>query len=216
MKVKVMKMNGLKLTKICDASFFAALGLVLDNEAGIFINSEAIAIAQFLNMHYHDITSFPLDQLPGNPEFPEGAALNAGLMAAAYADAITKTFNALHLVYDAISLIDLQKSIAFDATDSTDRVLTSTNDTVSNSSTTYDSQNPVLTGRTESNYTRNDNADTTMDHDTSEHTTGTDGRRSPQELIQAEIDFRARNVFMDYLCSLCKDMFGSGVYEEDD
>lgn len=209
-------MNGLKLTKICDASFFAALGLILDNEAGQFINSNAIIINQFLNMHYHDITSFPLDRLPGKPDFPDGAAINAGMMAAAYADAITKTFNAMHFVYDAISLIDLQKTIEFDASDSTDRVLSSTNDSVSNSSTTYDSSTPVLTGRTESTYTRNDNADTTLDHDTTEHTTGTDGRRSPQELIQAEIDFRAKNIFIDYLCNLCKDMFGSGVYEGDD
>lgn len=209
-------MNGYKLFKVCDSSFFSALGLALDNEAGTFIITNADHIVQFMKLHYYDITTLPADQIPGNPDFPTGAAINAGFFAAAYGDAVSKTFDAMNIMYDAISLIDLQKDIEFDATDSNDRTLSSTSDSTSNSSTTFDSSTPVLTGKTEHNYTRNDNADITMDHNTTEHTTGTDGRRSPQELIQSEIDFRARNIFIDYLCSLCKDAFDSGIYEEEE
>lgn len=209
-------MNGYNLYKVCDSSFFSALGLILDNEAGLFITSNAEHIVQFMKMHYNQITTFPADQIPGNPDFPTGAAINAGFFAAAYADAVTKTFNAMHIMYDAISLIDLQKEIEFDATDSNDRTLSSSSDSTSNSSTTFDSSTPVLTGKTEHNYTRTDDTDITMDHNTTEHTTGTDGRRSPQELIQSELDFRAQNIFIDYLCILCRDMFGSGIYEGDD
>lgn len=209
-------MNGYKLYKVCDSSFFSALGLILDNEAGEFITSNAEHIVQFMKMHYDQITTFPADRIPGNPDFPTGAAINAGFFAAVYADAITKTYNAMHIMYDAISLIDLQKDITFDATDSNNRTLSSDSDSTSNSSTTFDSSTPVLTGETSHTYTREDNTDITLDHDTSEHTTGTDGRRSPQELIQAEIDFRAHNIYIDYLCCLCKDVFGSGIYEGDD
>lgn len=209
-------MSGYKLYKVCDPSFFSAVGLILNNEAGTFIIAHADHIVQFMKMHYNQITTFPADQIPGNPDFPDGAAVNAGFFAAAYGDAVTKTFNAMHIAYDAISLIDLQKETTFDAVDSNDRTLSSSSDSTSNSSTTFDSTSPVLTGQTSHTYTRNDNTDITQDHDTTEHTTGTDGRRSPQELIQAEIDFRARNIYIDYLCCLCKDMFGSGIYEGDE
>lgn len=209
-------MTGYKLYKVCDSSFFSALGLILDNDAGRFILAQADHIVQYMKMHYNEITTLPADQIPGNPDFPTGAAINAGFFAAAYGDAVTKTYDAIHIMYDALSLIDLEKEIEFDATDSNDRTLSSSSDSTSNSSTTFDSSTPVLTGQTSHTYTRNDNADITMDHDTTEHTTGTDGRRSPQELIQSEIDFRARNIYIDYLCCLCKDAFDSGIYEEEE
>lgn len=206
----------MKLWKVCDSSFFAALGIAVAGDVGSYIGTIATDAAAYMKMHYNQICTFPVELLPEDPDFPQGAAKNANFVEALYGDAIRKSYEALNLRYEALNLIDLTKSISFDADDSHDRTLSSSSDSTSNSSTTYDDNTPVLTGTVSHAYTRTDNTDIVLDHDTEEHTTGTDGRKTPQEMIDIEMQFRIKAAFIPYLCEICKDAFDSGVYEEGD
>lgn len=205
----------MKLYEVCNSSFFAALGLGLDNAAGTFIMTECDDIAQYMKMHYYSLNSYPVELLPEDPAMPTGAAKNANFIISLYGDAISRAYDALNTNYSAINMIDLTKTISFDSDDSHDRTLSTSSDTTSSSSTTYDDTTPVLTGTVSHAYTRTDNTTIVQDHDTTEHTTGTDGRKTPQEMIEIEMHFRVKQAYIPYICEICKKVFDSGIYEEE-
>lgn len=198
-----------KLIELADASFYAAVAHAIGGDVETYMSSKTPEYAYYTMLTYKDVMCYDNleDTVPGS------TVTNASYFCTVYGEAIQKAFDSLTLTYDTLSLINLTKDIAFDATDSKDRTMSSESDTETTSATTFDSSTQVPTGEISANYTRADNLDITLDHDTTETTTGTDGKRTPQELIRNELDFRAQNVFMAYVCSLVKKCFDCGVYE---
>lgn len=197
-----------KLTEIADRMFFASVAANIGGDIGTYINDKVNDYEYYIKLNYKDVQCYE--------NVDEHELINARYFCNLYSETIEKTFAALAIEYDALSLINTTKQIEFDATDSNDRTLAATTDSETTSATTFDSSTPKTTGKIEYSYSRTDNADITMNHDTTETYTGNDGKRMPQELIQAEIDFRMHNAFMIFLCGLVKACFDCGVYDSDD
>lgn len=201
-----------KLTEIANAAFFAAVADNIGGDVGAFMIGKTPDYAYYVQLNYKDIVCYDnlSDTVPGT------TVSNATWFCNLYGDTINKTFAALTLHYDALSLINTQKTIAFDAVDSNDKTQAATTDSETTSATTFDSNAQRPTGKIEYNYNRTDNTDIIKDHDTTETKTGNDGKFMPQTLIKSEIDFRIENTFMSFLCKLVKECFSCGYYVTDD
>lgn len=210
-------MATVKLTDICDAAFFTAMGGAIGDTAGAYIESNKTDLVMHIIVNYAGLLA--VDSFSTSSTSQAGAYI--GRM---YAVSLQKIFDALNKQYDPLANTDVVETEEKDGQDKNTRGGTDTSTVVSSlsthSATTFDSsiQNP--TGQTSSSgsstmgYGRTD----TLEYDTTitRRKSGNIGVMSTQELLDKEYDIRIRRTFFEAITTCIVVSLSLGLWESDE
>lgn len=210
-------MATVKLTDICDAAFFTAMGGAIGGTAGTYIESNKADLVMHIIVNYSGLLS--VDSFSTSTTSQAGAYI--GRM---YAVSLQKIFDALNKQYDPLANTDVVETEEKDGQDKNTRGGTDTNTVVSSlsthSATTFDSSNQNPTGQTSSSgtstmgYGRTD----TLEYDTTitRRKSGNIGVMSTQELLDKEYDIRIRRTFFEAITTCIVVSLSLGLWESDE
>lgn len=210
-------MATVKLTDICDAAFFTAMGGAIGGTAGAYIESNKNDLVMHIIVNYSGLLS--VDSFSTSSTSQAGAYI--GRM---YAVSLQKIFDALKKQYDPLANTDVVETEEKDGQDKNTRGGTDTSTVVSSlsthSATTFDSSAQHPTGQTESSgtstlgYGRTD----TLEYDTTvtRRKSGNIGVMSTQELLDKEYDIRIRRTFFEAITTCIVVSLSLGLWESDE
>lgn len=210
-------MATVKLTDICDAAFFTAMGSAISGTAGAYIESNKTALVMHIIVNYSGLLSVD--------SFSTSTTSQAGdYVGRMYALSLQKIFDALNKQYDPLANTDVVETEEKDGQDKNTRGGTDTSTVVSSlsthSATTFDSSTQNPTGQTESSgsstmeYGRTD----TLEYDTTitRRKSGNIGVMSTQELLGKEYDIRIRRTFFEAITTCIVVSLSLGLWESDE
>ena len=210
-------MATVKLTDICDAAFFTAMGGAIGGTAGTYIESNKADLVMHIIVNYSGLLS--VDSFATSSTSQAGAYV--GRM---YAVSLQKIFDALNKQYDPLANTDVVETEEKDGQDKNTRGGTDTSTLVSSlsthSATTFDSSTQNPTGQTSSSgsstigYGRTD----TLEYDTTitRRKSGNIGVMSTQELLDKEYDIRIRRTFFEAITTCVVVSLSLGLWESDE
>lgn len=210
-------MATVKLTDICDAAFFTAMGGAIGGTAGTYIESNKTDLVMHIIVNYSGLLS--VDSFSTSTTSQAGAYI--GRM---YALSLQKIFDALNKQYDPLANTDVVETEEKDGQDKNTRGGTDTSTVVSSlsthSATTFDSSTQNPTGQTSSSgsstmgYGRTD----TLEYDTTitRRKSGNIGVMSTQELLDKEYDIRIRRTFFEAITTCIVVSLSLGLWESDE
>ena len=210
-------MATVKLTDICDAAFFTAMGSAISGTAGAYIESNKTALVMHIIVNYSGLLSVD--------SFSTSTTSQAGdYVGRMYAVSLQKIFDALNKQYDPLANTDVVETEEKDGQDKNTRGGTDTSTVVSSlsthSATTFDSSTQNPTGQTSSSgtstmgYGRTD----TLEYDTTitRRKSGNIGVMSTQELLGKEYDIRIRRTFFEAITTCIVVSLSLGLWESDE
>ena len=210
-------MATVKLTDICDAAFFTAMGSAISGTAGAYIESNKTALVMHIIVNYSGLLSVD--------SFSTSTTSQAGdYVGRMYAVSLQKIFDALNKQYDPLANTDVVETEEKDGQDKNTRGGTDTSTVVSSlsthSATTFDSSTQNPTGQTSSSgtstmgYGRTD----TLEYDTTitRRKSGNIGVMSTQELLDKEYDIRIRRTFFEAITTCIVVSLSLGLWESDE
>ena len=210
-------MATIKLTDICDAAFFTAMGSAISGTAGAYIESNKTALVMHIIVNYSGLLSVD--------SFSTSTTSQAGdYVGRMYAVSLQKIFDALNKQYDPLANTDVVETEEKDGQDKNTRGGTDTSTVVSSlsthSATTFDSSTQNPTGQTSSSgtstmgYGRTD----TLEYDTTitRRKSGNIGVMSTQELLGKEYDIRIRRTFFEAITTCIVVSLSLGLWESDE
>lgn len=210
-------MATVKLTDLCDNSFFTAMAAAVSGTAGTYIETNKADLVMHIIVNYSGLLS--VDSFSTSTTSQAGAYI--GRM---YALSLQKIYDALTKQYDPLANTEVVETEEKDGSDTNRRGGTDTSTVVSSlsthSATTFDSSTQQPTGQTSSSgsSTMGYNSTNTLEYDTTITRTkkGNIGVMATQELLDKEFDIRLRRTFFEAITTCIVVSLSLGLWEDKD